>query len=126
MAEELELAELGKDPEAGPVGSLWEAPMGREGEAEVGGKPDECLEVKVREVRKYVGWIDAEIERHEKPGQCKATPRQRVRRRILQRKFGYSRLTLQNLRQMKEKQRGVLRVKTMQLREKRGSKRRKW
>lgn len=120
--EEFEMEELEAGVGSSPWDALWQEVSDRQDESE---EPNKRLEEKVREVRKLVGWLEAEIERLEKPKQGRPTTRQRFRAKLLRRKFGKSKLTMRVLRQLREKQKGILRVKTMQLREKRKRDRRR-
>ncbi len=77
------------------------------------------LEARARMLRKCIGWVEAELQRVEAPGRGPRTQRQKRRRRLLQKRLGLRRMTGRTLRMQGEKLKGLLRVKALQIREKR-------
>ncbi len=114
--EELDPEDLEEDDAVTDPGSTLTQMEPSVGEGVVTEPTGKLLE-RLRQLRKVIGWIECEIKRREVGG--KRSPRERrrarARCRMLQRRFGRKVTTL--TRQTREKQKGLLRVRTLQLKE---------
>lgn len=77
------------------------------------------LEKTCRELRQYIGYVDAERDRVRHGGRKKPTKKQAVRLGRLRRRFGRGRFSNKRLLAIREKLTGLLRVKTLQIRQQR-------
>lgn len=81
--------------------------------------PGAQLDTTCKELRQYIGYVDAERERVKQGGRKKPTKKQAVRLGKLRRRFGRGRFSNKRLMAIREKLTGLLRVKTLQIRKQR-------
>lgn len=77
------------------------------------------MEKTSRELRQFIGYVDAERARLRGGGRRKPTKKQAVRLQRLKSRFGKGKFTDKRLLAVREKLMGLLRVKTLQIRKRR-------
>ena len=115
-AEELEHQR--EEAEEDPWGffELFEQPEPEADPTPGSGEPAQLKRAAANELRRYIGYLDAERERQKRSGKKKPTAREAHRRNLIFRRFGRVKLDPRGLAQLREKLLGLLKVKSLQAR----------